>query len=551
MASFTERISVIIDVTTNKAVSGLKDFRSAVSEAQGFTGKLKAGVGSLGSTFGLAAAGPAALGAAVAGGAKIAFDAAQEWAALGEQVDNFATVTGFSYDAASRWIEVAGDLGVEASTLQSTLGKLNKTVNPELFDKLGVSIARTSSGAVDAAGTFENVLQKLRDIKDPTERAQVGAKLLGKSWQSVAPLIARSAQDIKSQLEGVADVKVFTADEIKRSKEFKDKLRELDDKFTELKETVGQEVVPALTDAFGMIIKLADGMAWLDDQTQKLGFSLTDLKLPNPAEWAWDWGWSQLEPVWNAFNREAPKISSSVAGLGDAAGMAARYVGLMGQKQDEAQKTAGKLASNVRETLTAYKNLKSELSTQKSLIDLKIALEGNAQKLKDLKKNFDEGKISGRDYMLEVASTTLDSKLAIEGYAEEIGNIPKDVATDIVLNFDPNAPGNIDDTLNEWARNKTVFVSVALGNVVVDPTKKPDYPGNNPPKPQLPGTGTGSGADPHDAIQRSERFGMSTQNQPNPVNITVNVPPNANLVDIGRATADALAAFYRAGGERV
>ena len=44
MAGFTERISVLIDVTSNKAVSGLKDFQKSVAEAQGFTGKLKAGV---------------------------------------------------------------------------------------------------------------------------------------------------------------------------------------------------------------------------------------------------------------------------------------------------------------------------------------------------------------------------------------------------------------------------------------------------------------------------------------------------------------------------
>ena len=51
MAGFTERVQVVIDVVTNKATQGLKDFKSAVGEAQGFTGKLKAGVSSLGQTF--------------------------------------------------------------------------------------------------------------------------------------------------------------------------------------------------------------------------------------------------------------------------------------------------------------------------------------------------------------------------------------------------------------------------------------------------------------------------------------------------------------------
>jgi len=535
MASFTERISVIIDVTTNKAVSGLKDFRSAVSEAQGFTGKLKAGVSSLGSTFGLAAAGPAALGAAVAGGAKIAFDAAQEWAALGEQVDNFATVTGFSYDAASRWIETAGDLGIEASTLQSTLGKLNKTVNPELFDKLGVSIARTSSGAVDAAGTFENVLQKLRDIKDPTEQAQVAAKLLGRGWQSVAPLIARSAQDIKSQLEGVADVKVFTADEIKRSKEFKDKLRELDDKFTELKETVGQEVVPALTDAFGMIIKLADGMAWLDDQTQKLGFSLTDLELPNPAEWAWDWGWSQLEPVWNAFNREAPKISSSVAGLGDAAGMAARAVGLLADQQKRIADHTYIAKDSLDGARTALKKYQDQIKGRNDLIDLVTELDDISTKLNGITMLHAANQISDREYWLQSAQLTGDAQVALSDYIDTLDTLPPTVKKKLLLEFDPNAPDRFLRDLQAELDRRKVTVGV-VPRYVTGPQDGPD----TGPRPRDNGGSTRG--------ESASGFGRTTSG---PVNITVNVPPNANLVDIGRATADALAAFYRAGGERV
>jgi len=48
--SFNERISVVIDIATDKASQALGGFRKSVNEAEGFTGKLKAGVGSLGSS---------------------------------------------------------------------------------------------------------------------------------------------------------------------------------------------------------------------------------------------------------------------------------------------------------------------------------------------------------------------------------------------------------------------------------------------------------------------------------------------------------------------
>ena len=539
MATFNERISVVIDVVTDKATKGFKDFRTAVGEANGFTGKLKAGVSSLGSVFTGAVGGPAALGAAVAGGAKIAFDAAQEWAALGEQVGNFASVTGVSTETASRWIEVAGDLGVEAGTLESTLGKLNKSIDPKLFDSLGISIARTSSGAVDTAATFENVLQKIRQIKDPTEQAKTAAKLLGKGWQAVAPLIARSAEDIKSQLKGVADVKVFTAEEVKKAKEFKDKLRELDDKFGELKETIGQAVVPALTDALDGVLKLADGMTWLDDQTQKLGFSLGDLDLPNPAEWAWDWGWSQLEPVWNAFNREAPKISSSVAGLGDAAGMATRAVGLLADQQKRIADHTYIAKDSLDQARTALKKYQDQIKGRNDLIDLVTELDDISTKLNGITMLHAANEISDRDYWLQSAQLVGDAQVAVSDYLDTLNELPPTVKTKLLAEFDPNAPQKfLEDLQAELDRRK-----VKIGVVPRYVTGPQDGP-NTDPRNTTPRPGDNSGN------TKGESASGFSRNVPIPVNITVNVPPGANLVDIGRVTADALAAFYRAGGER-
>lgn len=544
MATFNERISVVIDVVTDKATKGFKDFKTAVGEANGFTGKLKAGVSSLGSVFTGAVGGPAALGAAVAGGAKIAFDAAQEWAALGEQVDNFASVTGLSTETASRWIEVAGDLGVEAGTLESTLGKLNKSIDPKLFDSLGVSIARTSSGAVDTAATFENVLQKLRQIKDPAEQAKTAAKLLGKGWQAVAPLIARSAEDIKSQLEGVADVKVFTAEEVKKAKEFKDKLRELDDKFGELKETIGQAVVPALTDALDGVLKLADGMTWLDEQTQKAGFSLGDLKLPNPAEWAWDWGWSQIEPVWNAYNRGAQMTGESITKLGDAAGMSARYIGLNKQAVDDANTSYLRFHERATNARNALKQLQDQIAGRADFVHLQQTLSANAKAIKQVEQDFHDNKITAEEYYNGVASAALDSKAAVADYVAEVDSIPEDKKLDLVARLDPASPGVIVGEIQHNLDNAQFYANV-VGRVTISTDTKKNMEGGIDA-----GTGGGTGDTVSGINPRAHSVGGFNRSTPVPVNITVNVPPGANMVEIGRVTADALAAFYRSGGER-
>ena len=247
MASFTEKISVVIDVTVDKATKGIKDFKSSVSEAEGFTGKLKAGVGSLGGAFRSAAANPAMMGAAIGAAGAYAVDSAVKFSNLGVEIGKFSDATGLASEDASRWVEVAGDLGVETSSLESVLGKLNKNIDPDLFAQFGIEIAKTDSGLTDANGTFLNVIDRLHRMKDPAERAAAASKLLGKGWQNVAELVGMSADDVKQRLDGVAAVKIFDDDKVKKARGMRDALDNLTDTLEEVSLQVGEQLVPALT----------------------------------------------------------------------------------------------------------------------------------------------------------------------------------------------------------------------------------------------------------------------------------------------------------------
>ena len=525
MASFTERISVIIDVTTNKAVSGLKDFRSAVSEAQGFTGKLKAGVGSLKETFAGAVSSPVALGAAVSAGAKYALDAAQQWADLGEQVSNFSTATGLSTEAASRWMEVAGDLSIDTGTLESVLGKLNKQIDPKKFSTLGIEIARTSDGAVDAAGTFGNVLQKLREMKDPTERARVASLLLGKGWQSIAPLITESADDITKRLQGVAKVKVFNEAEIKKAKEFQAAWRDLNDKVQEVTLSIGQEFVPVVTDSIGPVLKLADAFSWASDKAGVAGFSLTDLaKGPFAAV---EVGYNKISDAikmwWNAT--DTPQIEytgKAFTEVGDAAGMAARYIGLNKDEVADARTAYLRFHDSATSAKNALKQLQDQIAGRADFIHLQQNLSSNAKAIKDLEKDFRDNKISAEEYYNGVASAALDSKAAVADYVSEVDAIPEDQKLELVASLDPASPGAIVSTIQRKLDTSQFYANVA-GRLTVSPNTK-----------QLMEGGIPAG-------------GGSTTN----VKINVNVAPGGNPVETGRQIVNAINAYYRAGGNRL
>lgn len=269
--AFNEKIKVTIDVVTDKATAGFKDFKSKVGDAEGGVGKLKAGVGSLGDTFRGVTASPALLAGGITAAAGVALSAATDFADLGVTIGKFADATGLATEDASRMVEVAGDLGIGTDTLQSTLGKLNKNINPKLFKDLGIEIATTASGATDVNGTFLNVIDKLNGITDESQKAKVATKLLGKGWQEISEVIGMGSSGLSSRLKDVADVKVMSPEKVKQAREFRDAMDNLKDVFEELVLTLGQQVAPKLAALADTLSKVARPMEYLSDASDILG----------------------------------------------------------------------------------------------------------------------------------------------------------------------------------------------------------------------------------------------------------------------------------------
>jgi len=221
-------MAIRIPVITEFSDKGLKsakaafaNFKTDVSNATGAMGKFKAGSNAaLGAVKANAGALALAGGAAIAGFAIKAMNAFEDLAIASGK---FADATGLSVEEASRFIEVGGDIGIEAGTIETAIGKVNKVLGltPELFKQLGVEVVRSSGGVTDVNATFLNVIQRLKDIKDPAQRAATASQLLGRGWQSMAEMIAMGSDSITKSLDEVANAKVITADELLRAKELR------------------------------------------------------------------------------------------------------------------------------------------------------------------------------------------------------------------------------------------------------------------------------------------------------------------------------------------
>mgnify|MGYP003651154310 CR=1 FL=1 len=262
-------MAITIPVITEFSDKGLKsakaafaNFKTDVSNATGAMGKFKAG-----SNAALNAVKANAGNFAMAAGAAFVAFAAKGVAAfqdLAISSGKFADATGLSVEEASRFIEVGGDIGIEAGTIESAIGKMNKTLgaSPDVFAELGVEIAKTDTGATDVSKTFLNVVERLKGIKDPAQRAAVASQLLGKGWQSMAEMIAMGSDELSKSLSQVSDAKVIDEGELKRARDFRGAMDTMNDAVQDLSLALGEELIPSLIVAAESAVALGDALTF-------------------------------------------------------------------------------------------------------------------------------------------------------------------------------------------------------------------------------------------------------------------------------------------------
>ncbi len=264
------RITTIIDFVTDGATRSVKTFRNAVAEAEGVTGKFKAGASSAMQTV-QANAGTLALagGAALAGFATKSVKAFQDTALAAGKLSD---ATGLTVEDASRLQEVAGDLGLSTDALAGSLVRMQKAVasNSDAVKALGIETKRTDDGQVDVNATFLDAVRKLGEVEDANEKALLASQLFGKGFADSAELILGDADEIEKRLAGVSDAQVISDDQVARARKFRDQMDGLADSLKQVEITVGDQVVP-------VVGALADALVLAEEKAKDLNDVLAEL----------------------------------------------------------------------------------------------------------------------------------------------------------------------------------------------------------------------------------------------------------------------------------
>jgi hypothetical protein len=253
-----ERLVYAIDVVTTQAQQGLKGFRQSVSDAEGATGKFKAGASSAMSTVQAHAASLALAGgsALVAFGAKSVMAFQEGALAAGK----FSDASGLAVEDASRWQEVASDLGVSADTFAAGFVRLEKAIasNGPAVKSLGLEVVKTANGQADMNATMLDAIDRLGAIENPAERAKAATELFGRGFADMAEIVLGDADEIEKRLGEVSDAQVFDRDEVKKARELRDSLDNVQDKFAALSLELGGTLAPAISDVADSLSDLVE-----------------------------------------------------------------------------------------------------------------------------------------------------------------------------------------------------------------------------------------------------------------------------------------------------
>lgn len=448
-------MAINIPIITEFADAGLKSaqgafdtFRSKVAEAEGGMGKLKAGTSVAMDSIKANAGGMAlAAGGAIAGFALKAID---DFSDLALSIDEFRNQTNLTLDQSSRWASYASDLGIESDAMVKVFDKLGKAANDQIpaFQELGVEIAFGPDGATDIEETFLRVIDKLNAIEDPAARARYQADLFGRGWMDAAEIINTSSGDIRKSLEGVGDFEIIDEDEIQKAKDLRDAQDRLGDALAEISVTIGEKLIPALTNATDAAIPLLDALSPLIDVV----FDGVD-----------------------ANSDYATQISKSNAQMRIGMGLADKFFSWLGIGND----TTEELAETVDQDLVnAWKNgYRAMADAQRVTEDLTEAfidvddalaeLKGNVderQAWRNLKDTIDDVKDAAIKAFTEATPQALrdsegaldSARLKVGEYIAEIDSIPEDQKTEFIAMLDNANIQEIEAILAHLARAREI-----------------------------------------------------------------------------------------------
>ena len=474
------KISVLIDVTVDKAQASLMSFRTSIAEADGAAGKLKAGfAGAMG-----AVKANAATAALAAGTALVAFGvkAAGAFTDVALAADDAAKATGLTVDQASRFIAVGDDYGITAEDIAKGLGKVTTSLDAAKWEKYGIATRDAAGNARDANSIILDTFDALSKETNATERANMAKELLGKGYATLGPLIGKTREELEGYLGAVSDSQVITAEEAEKARKLSLAQDALSDSYLDVQLAVGSlvaELSPLIENSADMATKAAElvdklgplpeimlalvapatqlnrVMGVFVDKTDLSKISLEDWQAQLESNGFTTEQVALLTEDWIRVNKDsAEAIDAAADAAADAASKIRTYsdaAETAAMETREAERQASRLAA----TMKRLDDEAATLSLEQAFVELRLAAE---EAYIAAATGSEDAAQKQRDYLVELNATKQEILL----YAEQVAKLPPEQVTKIAAQLDEGNIAAVESSLNWLTRGRAVRINGQL-----------------------------------------------------------------------------------------
>ena len=219
-------------------------------------------------------------------------DASVAAAAYADDILTTSTVTGLSTDALQEYQYMAELTDVSVDTITGSLTKLTKNMETakggtgsaaEAFEALGISVIDAEGQLRSNQEVFGEVIDKLGEMDNETQRDAYSMEIFGKSAQDLNPLIAQGADGIAAFAEEAHNVGyVLDGETLASLGAVDDAVQRFEKALEAAKNQAGAEFAPAMESIFTGITELINGnvdqgMASIEKGLEQFGEKLEEL----------------------------------------------------------------------------------------------------------------------------------------------------------------------------------------------------------------------------------------------------------------------------------
>lgn len=181
-----------------------------------------------------------------------------------DRIDKLSAKTGLSKQAFQEWDYVLGQNGIEIEKMQTGMKTLTANMDAAAsgnenmagaFDTLGVAVTNADGSLRGQEETMNDVILKLADMPNGTEKARLATELFGKAGVELMPMLNNGAQGIEDLKNRSHELGLVMSDEaVTAGVVFGDTLDDVKDSLGMVGVKVGSEVMPIVQNLLDWVL---------------------------------------------------------------------------------------------------------------------------------------------------------------------------------------------------------------------------------------------------------------------------------------------------------